>query len=527
MSELDSRFISTDNINRTILSHDDQLQNASLRVKLNAHRATFVFLVKCIYGKLFDRRLKAAHSLADGIYCIDVDGLEITEEMLKKIEEEMKKLISENKFLENVTIPRNELIKLFTANKLDDKVGVLKAWAVDPVPCVRLGEFVDYTIEPMLTDLSQLSVYGFRLYANGIVLRMPTLTSSEALTDWRDPAAQLEMFQEYTQWAKLIGVDTVPKLNEAIFERKVYDLKWVCEGLHQRKLARIAQKLVEGFPGKRVITIAGPSSSNKTTFAKRLAIALRVVGYDSIVIEMDDYFVDREKTPKGPDGKYDFECIGAMNVDVLAENVHKLIKGETILRRKYDFKQGKGINIETEKQTLPANAFLILEGIHGLNPELLGPIGRNMVTPIYVAPLTPLVIDSGHRFPTSDLRLIRRIIRDHKYRGYSARTTIHRWTSVRVGEEKNIFPYQGNAEMFFNSSLVYELPVLSIYGRALLSEATIPEEHEDIRDPLTAEVTQEAKRLLGMLNLFYPIPLEEVPHISCIREFVGGSDLKY
>ena len=523
--EFDQRYFSVDNTN--VMSPEDQLKNASLRVQLNGHKATLIFLMEGIYREITHRRLKAAHSLADGVYCIDAEDVPITEETMNQLDKRMKEFISQNPNLELLSLSRKELAHKFRIDGLEDKLGVLKALPVDPVPCIKAGNFVDYVLEPMLTDLTQLSVYGFRLYADGIVLRMPTLTSDRQLKEWHDPSAQLEMFQEYTQWAKLIGVDNVAKLNEIIFKRKEDSLKWVCEGLHQRKLARIAAKLAEGFPQKRVITIAGPSSSNKTTFAKRLAIALRVKGYESLVIEMDDYFVDREDTPKGPDGKYDFECIGALNVKYLAENVHKLINGETISRRRYDFKLGKGINIESEKQTLPKNGFLILEGIHGLNPELLGPLGRGEVTPIYVAPLTPLCIDNSHRFPTTDLRLIRRIIRDHKYRGYSARTTISHWTSVRVGEEKNIFPYQGNAEMFFNSSLVYELPVLSIYGRALLSEATIPAENEDPKDPLTQEVTNEAKRLLSLLNLFYPIPLEEVPHISCIREFVGGSDLKY
>ena len=229
----------------------------------------------------------------------------------------------------------------------------------------------------------------------------------------------------------------------------------------------------------------------------------------------------------GPDGLRDFESITALNVELLADRVHKLCKGEEVPRRKFNFKDGIGYDVEEEKQKLGEKTFLILEGIHGLNPELLMHLGRDEVVPIYVAPLTPLSIDNTHRFPTTDLRLIRRIIRDHKYRGYSARKTIGRWTSVRVGEEKNIFPYQGNSEMFFNSSLVYELPVLSIFARSLLAEATVPEPDENPNDPVTKEITREARRLLGLANLFYAIPLQDVPHISCIREFTGGSDLKY
>ena len=242
---------------------------------------------------------------------------------------------------------------------------------------------------------------------------------------------------------------------------------------------------------------------------------------------MDDYFLNRDDTPFGPDGLRDFESIRALNVSLLSERVHKLIQTQSIPRTKFDFINGVGYDIEDQQQKLGEKCFLILEGIHGLNPELLDHLGRDEVVPIYVAPLTPLSIDNTHRFPTTDLRLIRRIIRDHKFRGYSARTTIRRWTSVRMGEEKNIFPYQNNAQMFFNSSLVYELSVFSIFARSLLSEATVPEKGEDLNDPMTKEITREAKRLLMLANLFYAIPSQDVPHISCIREFTGGSDLKY
>lgn len=395
------------------------------------------------------------------------------------------------------------------------------------VSCIKCGDFIDYMLEPVICDLSKINVYAFVLYNKGLVLRMPTLTSKWELGEWIDPSAQLEMFHEYTQWAELIGIDNVAKLNEVIYKRQYYDLKWLCEGLHQRKLSLIASALVERFPQKRIVTIAGPSSSNKTTFAKRLDIALRACGYQSIVIEMDDYFLNREDTPFGPDGLRNFESITALNVELLSERVHMLINGEAVPRRRYDFKSGVGIDYPEQQIKLSEKCFLILEGIHGLNPELLSHLGRDEVTPIYVSPLTPLSIDNSHRFPTTDLRLIRRIIRDHKFRGYSARNSIRRWTSVRIGEEQNIFPYQGNAEMFFNSSLVYELPVLSIFARSLLAEATMPEENEDPEDPMTIEITREAKRLLGLANLFYAIPLQDVPHISCIREFTGGSDLKY
>jgi len=335
------------------------------------------------------------------------------------------------------------------------------------------------------------------------------------------------MFSEYSDWAKLLNVESVGKLNQCIANGEIKRVKMVAEGLHERKLAKIAQKLAENFPAKRVITIAGPSSSNKTTFAKRLAIQLKVSGFSSVVIEMDDYFQDSIKIPYGPDGLQDFEHISAMNVELLGERVHALLAGESIPARKFNFKLGQGVDDPVKTLKLGENCFLILEGIHGLNPLLLEHIGRDDVTPIYVSALTPLNIDYNHRFPTSDLRLIRRIIRDNQFRGQSPRTTIRRWTSVRVGEERNIFPYQQNAKLFFNSSLVYELPVLSIYGRVLLSEATQPAPDEDGDSPESQDVSDEARRLLGLINNFYPLSPEMVPKISCIREFIGGSDLQY
>lgn len=509
------------------LSPDDAFASASLRVKQNQQRATMIFLTCSVYRELYGRSLRVKHSLGDGVYCQDIAKNEITQEMLDKIAENVERVIKTHGVIEKVPIPRKELLAKFKKDGREDKIGVLKALSEDPVKCVKCGDFIDYVLEPMLTDLSKITAYALQLYGDGFVLRFPTLMSGNKLSEWVDPHAQHEMFAEYTEWAELVGVENIAKLNELIYQRKVYDIKWVCEGLHQRKLAKIAGTLVAGFPERRIVTIAGPSSSNKTTFAKRLAIALRVRGYESIVIEMDDYFVNRLDTPRGPDGQYDFEAITALNVKLLSERVHDLIAGKAVPRRKYDFKSGLGLDITTEMQQLPANGFLILEGIHGMNPELLGPLGRDEVTPIYVSPLTPLSIDDEHRFPTTDLRLIRRMIRDHKFRGYSARRTIRMWTSVRVGEEKNIFPYQDNADMFFNSSLVYELPVLSIFARTLLAEAAVPDEGEDPNDPMTKEITREARRLLGLVNLFYAIPLEEVPHISCIREFTGGSDLKY
>ena len=498
------------------------------RGQLISERATLQFIAWVQYNSLFNGFLKVEHSLGDAIYCTDLKGKTINEEMCKQLQDAMMQVLNSDEEIQLLQLPREQLIEHFTALDMNDKVGILKTWQEELVPCIKLGECIDYVLEPMSTNKDRLKIFEIRRYMDGLVIRFPILISPNELREWKDPIVTLKMFSEYHEWAELIGVNYVSMLNDIIYKRKINDIKWIAEGLHDNKLAQIADKLCDNFlKGKKIVTIAGPSSSNKTTFAKRLAIALRVNGYQSLVIEMDDFYKDNKDIIPGPDGVQDFESIDALNIPILVERATGLVNGETVLRRKFNFKQGVGYDVEEEKLKLDDRTFLIMEGIHGLNPQLLDALGRDKVTPIYVSAMTPINVDCNHRFPTSDLRLIRRMVRDYRYRGYSPRKTLSRWTSVRKGEEKNIFPYQANAELFFNSALVYELPVLSIYGKGLLSEATLPGPDEDPNSPETIAICEEARRLLNLLNLFYPVSIEVVPHISCIREFVGGSDLKY
>ena len=507
-------------------THDPRMEKVAMP-QLTAEHATLTFLLSSIYNMLYQRILKVEHSLGDGFYCMDAEYQPITEEMCLKIDCELHRLLNSSQEIEFVRVPRVELVKFFQAHGFTDKLGLMKTWAEDTIRCIRCGDYIDYVLEPMSLDKSRLRIFELKQYKKGIVLRFPTILSPTSIQEWNDPGSFYDMIKEGRTWAKLINCDTIEKLNSIIYKGQVDELKWIAEGLHEQKLAKIAKDLVDNAETKRIVTIAGPSSSNKTTFAKRLAIQLMVNGYKSLIIGMDDYYKDTTEIPVGSDGLQDFECISAINIVLLSERVHKILNGEAVPDRKFDFKTGKGYDDEKKMLVLPPNSFLIIEGIHGLNPELLTTLGRDEVTPIYVSALTPVNLDFNHRFPTSDLRLIRRIIRDYRYRGYSPRQTIMRWTSVRIGEQRNIFPFQGNADHFFNSALIYELPVLSIYGKALLAEATMPGPGEDPEDPRSKEITQEAKRLSGLLNLFYPISVEVVPHISCIREFVGGSDLKY
>ena len=497
------------------------------RAQLLSEHATLSFLIYSQYFKLFHRQLRTEHSLGDGLYCSDLEGHEITEDQCQQLQNEISHIVNGGTPIETLNLPRDTLLKIFQSHGLTDKVRIMKSLLVDTIECIKCGDFIDYVIEQPSTDLERLKLFEIRKYAKGLVIRYPTLTDPDHIQEWHDPKVLQDMFSEYSEWAKLIGVDSVGNLNEAIYNHRINDVKWVAEGLHEQKLAYIASELVSNAETKRVVTIAGPSSSNKTTFALRLAIALRVHGYKSLVIEMDDYYKNNADIPFEPDGTQDFEVVTALNTELLGERVRQLLDGKKIPRRRFDFKSGVGTDDDTTMLELPDHCFLIMEGIHGLNPVILDAIGRDKVEPIYVSCLTPVNIDCNHRFPTTDLRLIRRIVRDFQFRGRSPRKTLAMWGTVRKGEEKNIFPYQRNARLFFNSALVYELPVLSTFAKALLAEASMPEGDEDPESPEAMMVTKEALRLQKLLSFVYPVSVDIVPHISCIREFVGGSDLKY
>ncbi|KAH0795940.1 Phosphoribulokinase / Uridine kinase family protein [Histomonas meleagridis] len=430
--------------------------------------------------------------------------------------------------IELVQLPRKNLIQIFTELGLQDKVDLLKFWHENTITCIKCDGVIDYTYEPHSLDKNRLKIFEIRKFYQGFLLRFPNLTSPNKIDEYKEPKLLHQMITEYNEWVTLFGIDTVPKLNEIVFSKKIDQLKFVAESLHEKKLFEIADKLCSNFSNKRIISIAGPSSSNKTTFAKRLALSLKSNGFSSLVIEMDDFFHNLEDIPHEPGEECDWESIECLNVKLIGERVNQMLLGETVPRRKYDWTNGVSYDDPHETMRLEPNSFLILEGIHGLNPQLLNVLGKERVTPIYVQALSPLKVDLNHRFPCSDLRLIRRLIRDYLFRGsYPPRATLERWTSVRLGEMNNIFPYQEKAEIFFNSSLFYEVPVLGTIGKGLLMEASLPPEDENPESPVAIEANNDALRLLKLISFFHPLTTEIVPHISCICEFIGGSDLKY
>lgn len=496
------------------------------RQQLISEHATLSFLTWSQFYKLYKQYPVFQHSFAGAFY-FTVD-IELSDEMLTALTDSIKKILESDTKIEFVKINRLKLIEMFREKGLMDKVSLLKYWCDYEIDCIKCDGFIDYMLEPHSLDRERLKLFELMKFKDGFLLRFPNITNPTKIEDFKEPKLLYKMVTEYNQFIKSIGIDTVSKLNRLIYDVNINDIRLIVENYHEKRINEIATSLCNNFANKKVISIAGPSSSNKTTFAKRLALALKGNGYNSIVIETDDYFHNEKDIPYEDDGERDWESIKCLNVELLGKRIKQLVQGETIPRRRYDWSTSTSYDDPKEEMKLKENCFLIVEGIHGLNPKLLNELGSEIVTPIYVQALSPLKLDNNHRFPSSDLRLIRRITRDYFFRGrYPPRSTLERWTSVRIGEMNNIFPYQENAEYFFNSSLVYEVSVLGVYAKSLLSEATVAPDDKPNDDASTSLSSDEAVRLQRLISFFSPLSSENTPRASCIREFIGNSDLRY
>ncbi len=454
------------------------------------------------------------HSFGDGYFSHRDNWTEITDTEICALEKLMRSWLTDDTPLYTSTLPRREILARFKKAGLHNKPGILQKWKVDPVPTVQVGTHFDYRIEPMSTNKTELQLFELKKYDRGLLLRFPTLFHPDKILPQPDRPKLFSIIEEYENWGSIMQTESIPQLNRYIKDG-IKKLVWIAEGLHEKKIIKIADKLTTGFPVKRVIAIAGPSSSGKTTFAKRLSIQLHVNGYTTTEISMDDYFLDRDKIPVGPSGKQDFESIDVVDVELLHERIGCLLKGEIIPQRRYDFSSGIGLDTQ-EKLQLGEREFILVEGIHALNPRLTGRIDGGNVQKIYVSAMTQLNVDADHRVSTSDNRLLRRIVRDHKFRGYSPEDTLKRWQSVRLGEERNIFPFQEEADYMFNSALVYEFSVLSKICLPLLKSISP-----------TSEVYEEARRLETLASFFEPLAGKTVPGISILREFIGNSEFSY
>ena len=405
----------------------------------------------------------------------------------------------------------DDALELFEKQGMQDKIKMMKFRRSSVVNVYALDGYYDYYYGYMVPDASYLPYFELHLYGEGFVIQMPEAEAPTVVPPFEPQDKLFQVLNESTKWGKMLGVQTVADLNEDITKGRIQETILVQEALQEKKIAEIAQMIVERSNVKFIL-IAGPSSSGKTTFSHRLSIQLKVNNINPVPISLDDYFVNREDTPLDEFGKYDFESIYAVDLDLFNSDLEKLLKGEEIDVPKFNFKTGKR-EYSGRKLKIKEDQLIILEGIHALNPILTQSISEAEKFKIYISVLTQINLDDHNRIPTTDLRLIRRIVRDYNFRGYSAARTIEHWDAVRRGEEKNIFPYQEEADVMFNSACIYELPVLKKYAKPLL---------EEIKEDAKSFI--EANRVLKLLQYFVELDEEsDIPPTSIVREFIGGS----
>ena len=452
--------------------------------------------------------------VSNGFY-VDIRlGRPVVDEDVNILRRCMQEIIDSKMPIRRFTVPTEEAIALFQEKGDVEKVKLLRTSGSIYTTYYKIGEYVDYYYGTLLTNTSQLYLFGLEKYYDGMLLRIPSVSNPDELGEMTRQDKMFDIFKEHHRWQEILGIRTVGDFNQAIDAGHATDIINISEALQEKKLAKIAEEIASR-KGVKLVLLAGPSSSGKTTSCKRLSIQLAVNGLKPLQISLDDYFVDRDKTPKDENGEFDFESIYALNLDLLNEQFNALFRGEEVELPKYDFPSGKSVK-SGKKLKLEPNNVLVVEGIHALNPELTAHVPEEQIFRVYASALTTILLDNHNYIPTTDNRLLRRIIRDYKYRGVSAQETIHRWPSVRAGENKWIFPFQENADAMLNTAMLYELSVLKMQAEPLLQQ--VPENCEEFA---------EAYRLLKFLKYFKGIPYNNLPPTSLLREFLGGSSFHY
>ena len=452
--------------------------------------------------------------VSNGFY-VDIRlGRPVVEEDVNILRRRMQEIIDAKMPIRRYMVPTEDAIALFQEKGDVEKVKLLKTSGSIYTTYYKIGEYVDYYYGTLLTNTSQLYLFGLEKYYDGMLLRIPSVSNPDVLGEMTRQDKMFDIFKEHHRWQEILGIRTVGDFNQAIDAGHATDIINISEALQEKKLAKIAEEIASR-KGVKLVLLAGPSSSGKTTSCKRLSIQLAVNGLKPLQISLDDYFVDRDKTPKDENGEFDFESIYALNLDLLNDQFNALFRGEEVELPKYDFPSGKSVK-SGKKLKLEPNNVLVVEGIHALNPELTAHVPEEQIFRVYASALTTILLDNHNYIPTTDNRLLRRIIRDYKYRGVSAQETIRRWPSVRAGENKWIFPFQENADAMLNTAMLYELSVLKMQAEPLLQQ--VPENCEEFA---------EAYRLLKFLKYFKGIPYNNLPPTSLLREFLGGSSFHY
>ncbi len=483
-------------------------------------RSLCFLLVRAVKDLFPDLTVSINHSLSKGLFCtvstntISGSGepLILEESDLERIVQRTREIVEQDIPFIRVDMNREEAVNFFRRHGQPDKADLLKFQQSKKVSVYKCGKTYDHFYGILAPKTGYLKLFDITPYAPGFILRFPSIENPMELPRHIEQKKMFQVFQEYEDWGHLLGVKHVADLNKIIEEGNIHELMLTAEALHEKRMAQIADMINERR-NVRVVLISGPSSSGKTTFSRRLAIQLQVVGRQSYILHLDDYFVDRKKTPRDEHGELDFESFNALNSRKFQRQLRSLLAGNRVNIPRYNFKTGKSEKGHSVK--LDENTIIMVEGIHGLNERLSPHIPDAMKFKIYVSAFAQLNLDEHNRISTSDIRVLRRLIRDQQYRGYSPINTITRWNSVRHGEEEHIFPYQENADVMFNSALIYELSVLKTFSEQWLRKI-----------PRSEEVYSEARRLLKFTSYFLPVREHAVPATSILREFIGKSSFE-
>ena len=479
------------------------------------YRRSLTFLLEFAFQQLFPKRkLTIDHSVGSGgYYCQVCGGEPLSVDDLEMLKKGMQAKITHDTPFIREEVPIDKAIRHFEILGHPEKIALLKYREKDYLTLYKLGDYMDYHHGYMVPSAGYLRWFDLQIINGGFVMRFPRRHAPTELLPMSENLQLLQAFQQYGDWLRKLGIDNVGALNNAIAAGREQEIVLVSEALHEMHIASVAREIASNHDNLRLILIAGPSSSGKTTFSRRLTVQLLARGISPFPLELDNYFVDREKNPRDEDGNFDFEILEALNLPLLAGHLQKLTRGEPVQMPRYNFKTG--ISELGEEVQLEKGQLIILEGIHGMNPRLIPEDLSAQSFRIYISALTQLNLDRHNRVSTTDTRLIRRIVRDDRSRGYTAQDTISRWESVRRGEKRHIYPFQENADLMFNSALAYELAALKPFAEPLLRQV-----------PYGTPERIEAKRLLAFLEWFLPINADLVPENSIAKEFLGGSILK-